>query len=80
MAIVSQNLRSCPTRIDGQPVLFAHKVTTSQCADRRRGRYHKCFTCVHNHAHEKNGYAIPEKALTSAAATPARPKREVFAS
>jgi hypothetical protein len=43
-------LRQCPTRIDGQPVLFAHKVNLGQCQDRQRGHYHKCFTCVFNNA------------------------------
>lgn len=40
----------CPTRIDGAPVLFAHKVTQGQCQDRQRGQYHKCFTCAYNNA------------------------------
>jgi hypothetical protein len=44
-------LRTCPTRIDGAPVLFAHRVSRGQCQDRQRGRYHKCFTCVHNNAY-----------------------------
>ena len=42
--------RVCPTRIDERPVLFAHKVSAGQCQDRQRGRYHKCYTCVHNNA------------------------------
>ena len=42
------DLRLCPTRIDGAPVLFAHKVGVSQCQDRQRGHYHKCFTCAYN--------------------------------
>ena len=41
-------LQSCPTRVDGAPVLFAHKVSRGQCQDRQRGRYHKCFTCAYN--------------------------------
>lgn len=41
-------LRLCPTRIDGAPVLFAHKVNEGQCQDRQRGHYHKCFTCAWN--------------------------------
>jgi hypothetical protein len=44
-------LQLCPTRIDAQPVLFAHKVTRGQCQDRQRGRYHKCFTCAYNNAY-----------------------------
>lgn len=51
MADPPNGLRSCPTRIDGTPVLLAHKVTQHQCTDRQRGRYHKCFTCIHNHAY-----------------------------
>ncbi|MBK7878766.1 MAG: hypothetical protein IPJ77_24165 [Planctomycetes bacterium] len=49
-------LQICPTRIDGAPVLFAHKVTQGQCQDRQRGHYHKCFTCAFNNAFvAKNG-------------------------
>jgi len=51
MANTSDDLRLCPTRIDGTAVLFAHKVNSGQCQDRQRGRYHKCFTCVHNNAY-----------------------------
>jgi hypothetical protein len=43
-------LHVCPTRIDGTPVLFAHKVSNGQCQDRQRGHYHKCFTCAWNNA------------------------------
>ncbi len=43
--------RICPTRIDGAPALFAHRVTVPQCQDRQRGRYHKCYTCAHNNAY-----------------------------
>ncbi|MDA1266694.1 MAG: hypothetical protein O2816_16560 [Planctomycetota bacterium] len=42
--------RVCPTRTDDRPVLFAHKVSKSQCQDRQRGSYHKCFSCVHNNS------------------------------
>lgn len=45
----------CPTRVDGQPVLFAHAITPGMCQDRQRGLYHKCFTCVHNNAHGEAG-------------------------
>lgn len=44
------DLRVCPTRIDRSPVLFAHKVVATQCQDRQRGHYHKCFTCCWNNA------------------------------
>lgn len=47
----TSGLQLCPTRVDGAPVLFAHKVSQSQCQDRQRGQYHKCFTCVHNNAY-----------------------------
>lgn len=47
----TSGLQHCPTRIDGAPVLFAHKVSQAQCQDRQRGQYHKCFTCVHNNAY-----------------------------
>lgn len=42
--------RVCPTRIDRRASLVAHKVTVSQCQDRQRGQYHKCYTCAYNHA------------------------------
>ncbi len=51
MANRDHGLRQCPTRIDGTDVLFAHKVSQSQCQDRQRGRYHKCFTCAFNNAY-----------------------------
>ena len=51
MANSPNGLRSCPTRIDGAAVLFAHKVSPAQCQDRQRGRYHKCFTCAFNNAY-----------------------------
>lgn len=61
-------LRLCPTRVDGASVLFAHKVSLGQCQDRQRGKYHKCFTCVHNNAlagnsapgAPANGVALPK--------------------
>lgn len=56
MAEPTSNLQLCPTRVDGAPVLFAHKVTQGQCQDRQRGQYHKCFTCAYNNAYvAKNG-------------------------
>ncbi|MDZ4773777.1 MAG: hypothetical protein SGI72_11665 [Planctomycetota bacterium] len=48
MPDTNPGLQLCPTRIDRAPVLFAHKVTQSQCQDRQRGQYHKCFTCAYN--------------------------------
>lgn len=56
----SEELHVCPTRVDGAPVLFAHKVTAGQCQDRQRGLYHKCFTCIFNNAFvSKNGAPVP---------------------
>ena len=56
MANPDDGLQLCPTRVDGAPVLFAHKVDAGQCQDRQRGHYHKCFTCVNNNAYVvKNG-------------------------
>lgn len=55
----SNGLQLCPTRIDGAPVLFAHKVTEGQCQDRQRGLYHKCFTCVYNNAYVSR-HGMPE--------------------
>lgn len=48
MAHPENGLQLCPTRIDGAPVLFAHKLSAGQCQDRQRGQYHKCFTCAYN--------------------------------
>ena len=59
MADATQNLQLCPTRVDGAPVLFAHKVNQGQCQDRQRGQYHKCFTCIYNNAHvAQNGKPV----------------------
>lgn len=63
------SLQICPTRIDGAPVLFAHKVTPTQCQDRQRGHYHKCFTCAHNNAYVSNHGRV------EAAARPPVPKK-----
>ena len=64
-------LQLCPTRIDGAPVLFAHKVTQGQCQDRQRGQYHKCFTCAYNNVYvAKNGKPV-------AVTTPAEPQARV---
>lgn len=65
------DLQICPTRIDGAPVLFAHKVTAGQCQDRQRGLYHKCFTCAFNNAFvSRNGRPVP----VGAGAAPSTPK------
>jgi hypothetical protein len=56
----TSHLQLCPTRIDRAPVLFAHKVTPSQCQDRQRGSYHKCFTCAFNNTYAaKHGKPSP---------------------
>lgn len=51
MEIQQDHTRVCPTRIDGETALFAHKVSHDKCNERQRGRYHKCYTCVHNHSY-----------------------------
>lgn len=48
MSPPSGRSRVCPTRVDGRPALFAHKLTVSRCHQRQRESYHKCATCVHN--------------------------------
>jgi len=54
-----EGLRQCPTRTDGTPVLFAHKVSLGQCQDRQRGLYHKCHTCAwHNNLVSKHGAPV----------------------
>jgi hypothetical protein len=77
MTETSDALRQCPTRVDGSAVLFAHKVSQGQCQDRQRGRYHKCFTCVHNNALAGRPVAAanPKLLLPAAAkSAPALPK------
>ena len=59
MANTDNGLRVCPTRIDGSPVLFAHRVDTSRCQERQRQRYHKCFTCAFNNNYvDKHGLPV----------------------
>ncbi len=63
MTNTSNNLRLCPTRTDGTSVLFAHKVSSPQCQERQRGRYHKCFTCAYNNAYvAANGLPVMKAA------------------
>ncbi len=42
--------RLCPTRTDDRPVLFAHRLSVTQCQSRQRGSYHKCYTCAFSNA------------------------------
>jgi len=64
MANLQNGLQSCPTRIDGAPVLFAHKVSAGQCQDRQRGQYHKCFTCAYNNLYvAKHGRPLPTRVV-----------------
>jgi len=64
----TSNLQMCPTRVDGSPVLFAHKVTQGQCQDRQRGSYHKCFTCQFNNAYvAKHGKPVQVAATSDRA-------------
>ena len=64
MANPQNGLQSCPTRIDGAPVLFAHKVNQAQCQDRQRGQYHKCFSCAYNNAYvAKHGRPIETRVV-----------------
>lgn len=66
MSETNPGLQLCPTRIDGAPALFAHKVTQAQCQDRQRGQYHKCFTCAFNNAYvAKNGKPAVEAPKTA---------------
>jgi len=68
MANENHGLRACPTRIDGFGVLFAHKVSKSQCQDRQHGRYHKCFTCAYNNAYVATNGLPDEHAVAAAPA------------
>ena len=45
-----QGMHLCPTRIDGEPVLFAHIIDRATCQKRQREHYHKCSTCEHLNA------------------------------
>lgn len=56
-------LRLCPTRIDGDGSLFAHKVSTAQCQERQRNGYHKCFTCAFNNAYVAK-HGLPSEPAT----------------
>lgn len=49
-ALVADEARQCPTRSEGQPPLFQHRVTANECQNKQRKLYHKCFTCVHVNA------------------------------
>ena len=67
MANQDNGLRVCPTRIDGSPVLFAHKVDVPRCQERQRQRYHKCFTCAFNNNYvAKHGLPEPQAAEAKA--------------
>lgn len=46
-AVAAPDARQCPTRSEGQPPLFQHRVTKNECQNKQRNLYHKCFTCVH---------------------------------
>ena len=73
MANNTGHVQVCPTRIDGANSLFAHRVTVSQCQDRQRGRYHKCFTCVYNNAFTAV-HGRPDQAAKGAGASKVKPK------
>lgn len=73
MPDTNPGLQLCPTRIDRAAVLFAHKVTPTQCQDRQRGQYHKCFTCAYNNAY----VALNGKPVPSPAAAPNPPRIQV---
>ena len=69
--LVQPKLQVCPTRIDGTPVLFAHKVDKQRCQERQRQRYHKCFTCAWNH-NQVALHGEPEPAREGASSAEAR--------
>ena len=72
----SHELRSCPTRIDGAPALFAHKVTPSLCQGRQQNRYHKCFSCAYGDAYvAENGLPPAETPEPIVELVPAGPNR-----
>jgi len=50
-----EGMRTCPTRADGESVLFAHRITPATCQERQRAHYHKCPTCVHANARSVPG-------------------------
>jgi hypothetical protein len=59
--------RVCPTRTDGRVVLFAHKVSPTQCQEQQRASFHKCFTCVHNNV-QRTDVGLPLVAKRSVTA------------
>lgn len=67
MVQLETTLQTCPTRIDGAPVLFAHKVDRARCQERQRKRYHKCFTCAWNNSYVGLHGAPPAQAQVSTA-------------
>ena len=60
--------RICPTRRDNVPALFAHRVSSCQCQERQRDRYHKCFTCAWSNTYvAAHGSPVP---VTTASTAP----------
>jgi len=64
-----EGLRTCPTRADGESVLFAHRIGLATCQERQREHYHKCPTCVHANA---RGIPAATQEAVKTALTPAR--------
>lgn len=55
----SQGVRTCPTRTDGAPALFTHRISGGTCAGRQSSNYHKCFSCEHF----EHGVVVPKAGL-----------------
>ena len=78
MAQPQPPLRVCPTRRDGRAVLVAHRVTTAQCQDRQRGKYHKCFACAYDNAWvAKHGLPVEGPPIEGPAAPVSPPIEEL---
>ncbi|GEM_PF-1084546 len=59
--------RMCPTRVDGQISLFAHRISVAKCQEQQRNCYHKCYTCVCSNAHQAklNGNSQRKRSASS---------------
>jgi len=55
----SELVRTCPSRTDGAPALFTHRISGGTCAGRQSANYHKCFSCEHF----QHGVIMPKAGL-----------------
>ena len=58
-----RGMRTCPTPANGRPVLFAHTIVATECQERQRCLYHKCFTCEYQNGRAPAAVTAPSSAL-----------------